>query len=407
MKLKEIKNFVNIPFKRRKSCLICTDEAGESLINWPDFPMTEIYIDRRIKEKAGFVDQSFYFCKRCGHGQILNVVDPQLQYGDPASYHFRASESATGRETADFFIAFLNSVTGRKYFKNIIEIGCNDLYVLKALKSKAKELIGIDPILKGRETDDSLPNNITAIGDFFEKVVFKEEFDLVICKDTLEHIDNPKQFIKKIIDKSHNETLFFFQFPLLDMLFAECRFDQIFHQHLNYFSFKSINYIFDELGCRLLDYKINMNHWGSILVAFKKGRNNGEFLKAAPEISGSEIIRRYELFKNNMLLTSRYLSLLSKETIYGYGAALTLPVLSYHLGNDLSCLKYIVDDDKNKQGLYYINLPLSIQTAESIEDIRNSVILITAISSISNLRRILHKLIKLDPKQIIVPLKII
>ena len=402
----DIEKFKNIPFVKRTTCVICDEKVGKPLIELPDFPMTEIYTTEKVDEKVGFADQVFHVCKKCGHAQIANVIDINLQYGSAISYHFRTSESATGRESSYFFADFLNNVTKGRHFNTIVEIGCNDLYLLKLLKPNGNKLIGIDPILKCEEKEFS-EQNITVIGDFFENVVLNEKIDLVICKDTLEHVSNPKQFVQKIVNRSHNETLFFFQFPFLETLLAGCRFDQMFHQHLNYCSLKSIIYMLNEMGCELLDYKINLNHWGAILIAFKKGKNKSRYSEDVMEISNSKILERYKVFKSNMQATNKRLSFLKGETIYGYGAALMLPILSYHLKNDLSCLKCVIDDDKRKEGLYYINLPVSIRTREDIRDIKDSIVLITAIASMNNARRILPKLFELNPKQIIVPLNTI
>ncbi|MGV8108359.1 methyltransferase domain-containing protein [Methanospirillum sp.] len=403
----DIEKFQNIVVEKRSHCVICGKKVDASIIEFPDFPMTEIYSDELVKEKTGVVDQRFHFCTQCGHGQIANVIDVELQYGGASFYYYRTSESARGRESADFFINFVNSIVKDRHFKNIIELGCNDLYVLKSLQSRADKLIGIDPILIGRENEFS-ENNIIAIGDFFENVTLDEEIDMVISLDTLEHVSNPKEFVKKIVDKASNETIFFFQFPLLETLLDACRFDHIFHQHLNYFSLKSILYLLNDLGCELIDYKINSNHWGAILISFKKGKNGAKYLKNIWEITVPEILERYSVFKCSMDAASKRLSYIrGDKKIYGYGAALMLPVLSYHLGNDLSCLECVIDDDKRKEGLYYINLPVKIQTRENILDIGDSIILITAIASMNNVRQILSKLIPLNPKQIILPLNLI
>lgn len=402
----DINKFKNIKFEKRTHCMLCGKKMGEPIIELPGFPMTEIYTRELVKEKVGFVDQSFHLCANCGHGQITNVIDIELQYGSTFSYHFRTSESATGRESSDFFIDFVNGVVKGRHFKSIVEIGCNDLYMLKALRTMGDRLTGIDPILRGKEAELS-EGNIIAIGDFFENVELECGVDLVMCKDSLEHVSYPKQMVEKIVNKAKSDTLFFFQFPLLETLLAGCRIDQIFHQHLNYFSLKSIIYMLNDLGCELLAYKINPNHWGAILIAFKKGRNQKRFSKDVWAITAADVQARYDVFKSNMYATSRRLAFLKEETIYGYGAALMLPVLSYYLGNDLSCLKYIIDDDKRKEGLYYINLPVSIRTRENITDIKDSTILITAIASMNNVRRILTKLIELNPREIILPLNTI
>ena len=292
---------------------------------------------------------------------------------------------------------------GKKHFGSILELGCNDMYVLQALKGKARKLVGVDPILKGKEKEYS-QDNLVAIGDFFEEVKFNEKFDVIICKDTLEHVDDPKGFVKKVIELGNDDTLYFFQFPLLETLLYNCRFDQIFHQHLSYFSLQSILYMLTEFGCELEGYTINHNLWGAILIAFKKGKRTKRFASHAKDFSRADILNRYEIFKTSILMTQKQLQLLESEIVYGYGAALMLPVLSYHLGNDFSSFNSILDEDTQKDGAYYINLPVKIKHVSKIHDIQKAVILVTAISTITNTRRILAKLADLNPKKILVPL---
>lgn len=397
--------YKNIKFQKRTHCVICETMFEPAIIDLPDFPITEVYCNEKPKEKIGFCDQAFHFCPNCGHGQLSNVIDIELQYGDNSSYNFRTSKSETGTISADFFIEFMNKNLSDTHYENIVEIGCNDLYLLKSLKSRAKKLIGIDPVLKGIKEDTE--NNITVISDFFENVKIDKDVDIIICKDTLEHIPNPLQFVEKVILNSSNETLYFFQFPILETLLNACRFDQIFHQHLNYFTLKSIIYMLNKLGCELIDYTIEHKHWGAILILFKKGTNNSKFSGKIKEIKLSDILNKYSIFKNNMKTTNKRLNLAKNENVYGYGAALMLSVLSYHLNNDFSCLKCIIDDDVSKDGLFYINLPVQIQHSVKIKDINESIVLLTAISSLYNVRKILAKLFDLTPKQILIPLNTI
>ena len=100
----DLSKFKNIKFDRRTSCKVCSQISDDPLFDLPGFPMTEIYVDCEVNERLGFVDQFFHFCGKCGHGQIANVIDVELQYGESERFYFRASQSATGRESADFFI---------------------------------------------------------------------------------------------------------------------------------------------------------------------------------------------------------------------------------------------------------------------------------------------------------------
>ena len=70
--------------------------------------------------------------------------------------------------------------------------------------------------------------------------------------------------------------MLFFQFPGLELLVEKARYDQIHHQHINYFSIKSVCYMLEEAGAEIIDYKFNPFHWGAIMIAFKKKDNPPE-----------------------------------------------------------------------------------------------------------------------------------
>lgn len=400
----DIEKYRNINYEARNSCMICGKGVSQSTIDMPKFPLTEIYIDKKIEPGFGLADQHFYFCENCCHGQLLNVVDTELQYGDVSTYFFRTSQSISGRETVDFFISFLEKIAGDRSFNSVVELGCNDLYLLKSLKIRSNKLIGVDPILKNHADTEE---NITVIGDFFENVDLPDDIDMIICKDVLEHISQPKAFMEKIIAKASDNAIFFFQFPILETILEECRFDQVFHQHLNYFSINSLIYMLDEFGCGLIDYTINYNHWGAAIFAFQKGGDNSRFKDRTWPIERNDILDRYSSFCIDLEETSKRIRYFKNQKIYGYGAALMLPVLSYYLKDDLSTLQCVVDDDKKKDGLFYINLPVPIMHKSRIDDIDDSVVLLTAISSKINIKRILTNLIKLNPRHIIYPLRTI
>ncbi len=400
----DLTKYRHIPFTDRNHCLVCGNNSWDVSIEMPRFPMTEIYTEQKCQEGLGYVDQAFDFCTRCGHGQLRNVIDPEFQYGDASSYFFRASDSISGRASAHFLLRFIERISKGKNIKTAVEIGCNDLYLLKSLGPGVDRRIGIDPILKGKEAV-AAKDDIIAMGDFLENVTLDPDVDLVICKDTLEHVKNPREFIQRIVKRVSEQTVMVFQFPLLEPLLNDCRFDHVFHQHVNYFSMKSLLYLLENLGCTLLTWDINHDHWGSIAIAVQK--NGGRKTEAQPvwQISPRDVTGRHASFRRDMELTGERLSYFSKEKIYGYGAALMFPVLCYHLGTDLTELDCIIDDDAKKDGLYYINSPIPIRHRRHITDMEDAVVLLTAPFSKVTTRQLLANLIQMKPRHMICPLK--
>ncbi len=116
------------------------------------------------------------------------------------------------------------------------------------------------------------------------------------------------------------------------------------------------------------------------------------------------IHERYAIFRRQLSTTNEVLKSFEGTTIYGYGAAQMLPVLAYHLDNDLSLLTAVLDDDPAKDGLYYWNLPLVVRYAATVEDLEDASVFITAVD---NVKPILSKLLVRRPRHIIYPFHII
>lgn len=404
--MNNLEKFRNIKYTTRTACVCCGSKFSKSAIELPDFPITEVYTDTKINERIGYVDQAFHLCEKCGLGQLSNIVDPEVIYGE--SYFTRTSTSPSAVEALEIFIEFINSIIGDRDIDNIIEVGCNDLFLLEQFKDRADKLFGIDPIFKGIENEVN-DEKINVIGDFAENVKFTdltEKVDIVLCSHTLEHIEEPIKLVKNLLDNSDEDTLHFFQFPSLELLVKYARYDQLFHEHLNYFSLKSIKYFLKELSAELVSYKFNTEHFGTIMICFKK--KGGKFLKFDIEESVTEnityenVINQYQLFKDMMQSTNKRLESLSNEKIYGFGAALMLPVQYYYMPA-LSSIESIIDDDIKKDGKYYLNFPKPVKHPKHINDIGESIVIITAISSRLAIRAITRKLIELKVNEIIVP----
>jgi hypothetical protein len=397
----EIKRLINISTKKKKNCAVCQKELEKPTINLPNLPLTEIFLDEKQKEKIGIINQEFHLCDFCGHGQLSIIVDPEVLYG--FSYSFQTTKS-TSKNANDLFLNFIKKIIKERNFDSIIEIGCNDLYLLNMLKNNANKLIGIDPFLKKKDLYGS-DNQISIIPDFFENVqiekLFESKNNLILSSHNLEHIEAPSLMIEKLLKNASDNDLFIFQFPGLETLVKEYRFDQIFHHHLHYFSLESFEFLINKFGGELIDFDLNTPFWGSLLLAFKKGQNKKAFENKYANIKSENVTKNYDIFKKRMQITNEYIKA-SDSKLFGYGAVLTLPILAYHLGNDFSKFEAIIDDDKNKEGLYYPNLPVPIiHSSKAQKYLNSSAILITALSSI---RQILPKLIQSNANKIINPL---
>ena len=402
----------------REHCAVCGSGKLNVAIDLLNLPLTGMftsftdafglrYCEEVMKNPVKGIDQRLLICAKCGHAQLAEQVAPSVLYGD--SYSFRTSVSATARHGTSFFLSALDEIASGRRFNCVLDLGCNDLYLLKQLRGRADARVGIDPVWASKE-DQSDDKSITVVGAAIEDVDIDSALevspDLVVCRHTLEHIYEPRAVLQQLLAAADDNALFLFEVPGFEAILYRLRFDQVFHQHLQYFTLASFQRLLQEVGGVYISHWENYHDWGALLVAFaregKCQKQRGSIVE--PTFDVSAIRERYTIFRRQLSTANDVLKSLGGTTIYGYGAAQMLPVLAYHLDNDLSSLTAVLDDDPAKDGLHYWNLPLVIRHTANVTDLEAASVFITAVD---NVKPILSKLLVRRPRHIIYPFHII
>jgi len=384
-------------------CAVCHGGL-EPAIDLPGLPLTETYCREPVKTPMHGIDQRLLFCPDCGHGQLETQIALEDLYG--ASYKFRTSASATARKGTQFFLSTLDAAAPGRRFKCVLDLGCNDLFLLSQLEGRADLRIGIDPVWRGREGERK-DASILLYGVSIEELdlsALPEKPDLVVCRHTLEHIGDPGAVLKLLMQAAAPDALFVFELPGFDGLIDRFRFDQVFHQHLHYFSLASFTRLVRNAGAHVLGHRENFHDWGAMAVVFTRAAPSIAIEMRALRPSLGQIARRYALFRRQMEAAGDMLADLQGAPIYGYGAAQMLPVLAYHMKTDFGQLAAVLDDDPEKDGIGYSNLPVKVMLPGRATRLSEATVLITAID---NVAPIMTRLLENRPRRILHPLQII
>lgn len=391
------------PDSIQHACAICDGEL-EALLELPGLPLTGLFAGAPAQAPAPRFDQALWWCPRCAHGQLAYPLEPAMLYGE--DYAFRSSTSASARAGSDLFLDFLERVAPGRKFNCVLDVGCNDLYLLRALRGRAARRAGVDPIWAGREGQGSAADLIL-IGAPIEQSELAARLpttpDLIVCRHTLEHLRDPRAVMVRLVELAAGDGLILIEVPGFEGLVAKGRFDQIFHQHLHYFSQRSLQRLSIAVGARYLAGAENPHHWSARLVALDK-RGGAAPELAAYSYDAGEIRARYAGFRRDLARARELLGEIPGP-LYGYGAAQMLPVLAYHMESDLAQLAAILDDDPARQGNYYADPPLAIRAPASAGDLAQISVFITALDSAGT---IVGRLLRGPrPRHIVYPLHVL
>jgi SAM-dependent methyltransferase len=189
------------------------------------------------------------FCRQCGH--TFNVAfNPDLMKYYDRDYENSLHYSPRFQEYANSLAASLIARYDL-HDKNIIEIGCGrgDFLVLLC-ELGGNRGVGFDPSYTLKRATDVGQERITFVQDFYSERYADYKADLICCRQVLEHIHRPRDFlstIRRAID-GWFETAVFFEVPNVNFMLRGLSIWDLIYEHCSYFSAGSLARLFDFCG---------------------------------------------------------------------------------------------------------------------------------------------------------------
>ena len=160
----------------------------------------------------------------------------------------------------------------------VLDIGCNDGTLLNHYESKNKVIkIGVDP---ATNTTKKLSKDIDIfINDYFTKETFLSSSNgkkakVITSIAMFYDLDDPLSFTKDIKQSLADDGIWIVQLSYTPLMLMQNAFDNIIHEHLEYYSLKTIDYILKKNDLKILDVEFNNTNGGSIRVVATHIENN-------------------------------------------------------------------------------------------------------------------------------------
>jgi SAM-dependent methyltransferase len=229
-------------FHHRANCRLCQSRAVEVVVPLAPIPIATPNIGMAAKGAEGeglasaLVPLDLYLCRDCGHLQLLDIINPEVQYT-----HFAYTTSISLGLTEHFGRMADTVIERAKLAPDslVVEVGSNDGTLLRFFKERGMRVLGIDP---ARETAlRATAEGIETLPTFFTTKLADEirakhgPAAVVISNNTfanLDALDDPTVGIRRLLA---DDGLFVFETQHGADVIKRMLIDTIYHEHLSYF----------------------------------------------------------------------------------------------------------------------------------------------------------------------------
>lgn len=267
-----------------------------------------------------------------------------------------------------------------------LDIGCNDGTLLSFV-DPALTRIGFDPAKNTYLEEQSRKHANKVIVDYFKADLFLsatggKKASIITSIAMFYDLEDPNEFVEDIKASLDDNGLWIIQMSYLPLMLQQLAFDNICHEHLEYYSLHSLKYLLDKHGLDIVDCELNDVNGGSFRIYIRKKDANQLQFGTAPHrdvarmrvasILSHEVTLNLtdpqtylDFYANALALKEQTMTFIKNEkdagkTIWGYGASTKGNTLLQWFGIDHTLIDAIAERSEIKYGKKTVgtNIPI-------------------------------------------------
>ena len=341
---------------------------------------------KKQNEKCELYPLEMNYCSKCHNCQLSVSVDPKKMF---SNYLYTSSTSKVFRNH------FVNSA--KKYTKElklnkkktyIIDIGSNDGVALKPfLDLGFKNVLGIEPAKNLAKLANK--NKIKTFNGFLEiknLKKIKKNADLILASNVFAHSDKLKEMAKCMFSLLGKKGTIIIEVQYLMNTLNDLTFDNIYHEHYNYWSLTSLLNFFKQFQAKIYRAEKIDTHGGSLRIYVKKGKkvkieSSVKKMLGDEEKFGIKKYKTYQEFgkkvykiRENVIKNIKKLKA-NNKTIIGYGAPAKATTALNFFGISKE-IDFIIEDNKLKHNKFIPGVKIPIKNKSKIVNKNNTLLVL-------------------------------
>jgi 2-polyprenyl-3-methyl-5-hydroxy-6-metoxy-1,4-benzoquinol methylase len=358
-------------------CRVCDSSNLELALDLGMQPWANNFLKASEVGTEPFYPLHVLFCHDCATTQLDYTVKKEVMFGDHTylsgitkslDEHFRI----IAEEVNDRFFKCVSN-------KSVMDIGSNDGTQLKHYLQLGYDVLGVESSI----TTAKIANEagIETANVFFNESFassLNRKFDVINASGIFFHLEELHSVTDGIRCCLKDDGIFVVQFLYMKSIVENLAFDQIYHEHLLYYTIKTIETLLERHGLQMFDAYLSPIHGGSIIGYIThagKHTSSERLIKLRVDETRTKI-NAYETYCNfaKRIITMKAENrdyLLSAhnngKSIYGFGAPVKGNTLLnyFEIGPDI--VEYLVEKNELRRGLYSPGMHIPIVIERELE----------------------------------------
>jgi NDP-4-keto-2,6-dideoxyhexose 3-C-methyltransferase len=242
-------------------CRSCSSKNLADIISFGNLYLSDFVKDNSRPAKYPL---SLMMCRNCSLLQLKHTAPQSVLYTEHYGYKSGINQTMQN-ELKEIVEKTLSKVKNSTKKLTVVDIGANDGTLLKYYP-QIHERIGIEPVKKNAK--ECKQHADIVINDFFhysafEKAVGQKKADIVTAISCFYDMEEPNEFVADVKKILKDDGIFVIQQNYLVKMLTQNAFDNIVHEHLEYYSLLSLQNLLKRHGMEVFDLELRELNGGS------------------------------------------------------------------------------------------------------------------------------------------------
>jgi len=255
----------------RESCRVCNKKELEPVLSLGEQHIVN-FLESSDQESIK-APLDLVLCNKkeggCGLLQLRHTVSGELLY---RNFWYKSGVNQTMRDALRDITSKAEFLGNLKVGDLVVDIGANDGTLLRSYQKKGLILVGFEPATN--LIKDTEKGTTKIINDFFNYNSYIKEFPdrkakVITSIAMFYDLENPKEFVEDIVKILEEDGVWVIQMNYLTTMLENNAFDNIVHEHLEYYSLNSLQFLLEKHGLKVFDVELNDINGGSIRTYIK------------------------------------------------------------------------------------------------------------------------------------------